>query len=530
MTESLPILTVTAPSGKSLGAWIMAVVLFALTLALDTRHNDFPFTYHPDEGGKVVQVLAGSRNFHHPLLMLQTTEYVARLGFIPRDPQAIVQTGRWVSAGFAAGSVVAFALLAWWNYGLLVGWGAGLAVALQDDLFELSHYMKEDPALLFGLALALLAAQIWWRRPGRRSLQFLALACGLATAGKYLGIVSLAFALPIVIWHCAADAILARGPRVKLFAIVFAVTFLICNFPLLGWKISSPFRSIGHEMNGVAGGHLGLTRKVPHAEYLLSLKSKVPVALAILVAAYAVALIATEPRRTPPEWITLLFPLVFLALLSCSPKVSERYLLPVSAMIPLLAALGAGEIGRFIGGSGSPGRAVLGSLASIALLGWAVYSELPGFRRSFEGFQHDDPTAVANWIKVNLPGDAVIAEDHRVNLSASKADGLSTNARVPQKVLDASFAPDLGTFDELRAKGVSYVAICRQNYGRYFNDEMKPQNSVKSGYDKKREFYGRVITEGQLVKEWPKGPIAYLQPGIKLYRVALDTSAPKKSE
>ena len=48
----------------------MAVVLFALTLGLDTRHNDFPFTYHPDEGGKVAQVLLGSRNYHHPLLLL----------------------------------------------------------------------------------------------------------------------------------------------------------------------------------------------------------------------------------------------------------------------------------------------------------------------------------------------------------------------------------------------------------------------------------------------------------------------------
>jgi hypothetical protein len=339
--------------------------------------------------------------------------------------------------------------------------------------------------------------------------------------------VALGFALPIVIWHRTADAVLPRAARLKTFALVFVATFLICNFPLLGWKISSPFRSIGHEMNGVAGGHLGLTRKVPHAEYLLSLKSKVPIAVAVLAAIYALALVVTEPRRTPPEWINLLFPLVFLILLSCSPKVSERYLLPVSAMIPLLAALGAGEIGRFIGGSGSPARAAFGALVSVALLGWAIYSELPEFRRSFEGFQHDDPTAVANWIKANLPADVVIAEDHRVNLSASKADGLSTNARVPQKVLDASFAPDLGTVDDLRAKGVSYVAICRQNYGRYFNDEMQPQSSVKSGYDKKREFYGRVITEGELVKDWPKGPIAYLQPGIKLYRIAPHEASPK---
>jgi len=78
----------------------------------------------------------------------------------------------------------------------------------------------------------------------------------------------------------------------------------------------------------------------------------------------------------------------------------------------------------------------------------------------------------------------------------------------------------LGTLDDLRAKGVEYVAVCKQNYGRYFNEDKKPQAGVKSGYDKRRDFYARVFEEGELLKEWPKGPIAYLQPGIKLYRVA----------
>jgi len=55
VTDPLSQPTIPETPRKTLGAWIMAVVLFILTLALDTRHNDFPFTYHPDEGGKVVQ-------------------------------------------------------------------------------------------------------------------------------------------------------------------------------------------------------------------------------------------------------------------------------------------------------------------------------------------------------------------------------------------------------------------------------------------------------------------------------------------
>jgi len=505
------------------GVWLMAGMLFALTLWLHTRSNHFPYTYHPDEGGKVTQVLVGSRNYHHPLLLLQVSAYVSHLAFLPHDPQVTVETGRWVSAAFAAGSVVAFALLAWWSYGLLVGWGAGLAVALQDDLFEMSHYMKEDPALLFGLALALLAAHIWWRRPGKRSLRFLAIACGLAAAGKYLGIVAILFALPIVIWHKAGDAFLPRKARVKSFAIVFVVTFLICNFPMFGWQVSSPFRSIRNEMDGVAGGHHGLTRKVPHAEYVNSLRSKVPPVEWIFVAIYALALLVTARRRTPAEWINLLFPILFLGMISCSPKVAERYLLPVSAMVPLLAALGVGEVGRVLGASDIRGRILLGHAVTAALLAWTIYVEWPAFHRSFEGFQHDDPAAVAEWIKANLPINAVIAEDHRVNLAATKGnDGPSSTARVPQKVLEAKsgLAPDLGNLDKLRSEGVGYVAVCKQNYGRYFNDETKPQATVKSGYNKQRDFYAHLFAEGKLLKEWPKGTISYLQPGIRLYSIA----------
>ena len=165
-------------------------------------------------------------------------------------------------------------------------------------------------------------------------------------------------------------------------------------------------------------------------------------------------------------------------------------------------------------------------LASVALLGGTICAEWPVFHRTLDGFQHDDPTAVAEWIKTNLPADAIIAEDHRVNLSATKADGLSTDARVPQKVLDASFAPELGTLDQLRSKGVGYVAVCRQNYGRYFNDKTVPQAKVKLSYEQARDFYTRLFAEGKLLKEWPKGTISYLQPGIRLYRIAPPTEQP----
>ena len=498
----------------------MAVALFLGTLALHTRHRDFPYSYHPDEAGKTGQIILGSRNYHHPLLMLSVTDVLTRITFLDRQPQPVVELGRGVSALFASGAVAALALLAWLRYGTLAGWAAGLAVALQADLFEAAHYLKEDPALLFGLALSLLAVQVWWWSPGRKSLRFLGLACGLAAAGKYLGVVTLVFALPLVIWHGSVAATLDRRARLKLFALAFSLTFLVANLPLFATKISSPFRSVGHEMAGVAGGHRGLTRKVPHGEYLDSLRQGMPPAVLILASAYGLIVLATARRRAPPEWAALLFPLGYLALISCSPKTAERYLLPVNVLLPFLGVLGAAEIGRTLGGTASRARRVFGIAVLAGLAGWQLQSQIPPLQRAYRGFQHDDPTAAAEWIKTNLPPAAVLAEDHRVNLSPTKAGGVSQNARVPQKIYDANFAADLGTLDELRAKGVTHVVICRQSYGRYFADETQPRAGAKTAFDQRREFYARVLEEGELLAEWPPGTISYVQPGIKIYRIA----------
>ncbi len=508
-----------------LPAWIMAAVLFAGAFTLGTRHHDFPYSYHPDESGKVGQIIRGSRNYHHPLLLLSVTDIAARAGFVPRTPQAIVETGRGVSAAFAAGTVAALALLAWLRYGALAGWGAGLAVAAQAELFETAHYLKEDPALVFGLALTLLAAQWWWRAPGWKTLRLLAIACGLAAAGKYVGVIALAVALPLVLWQRRDIAEPGRGLRLKTFAIVFGLTFLAGNLPLFATKLSSPFRSIRNEVQGVAEGSRGLTREVPHGEYLDQLRKELPLAVGLLAGCYAVALLATARRRTPAEWAVLLLPLGYLAAISCSPKIAPRYLLPVSALLPLLGALGAAELAQLISASGSPARRTAGALVFAALTGLILHAEWPLLRNSYEGFQHDDPTAVAEWVQANLPPDAIIAEDHRVNLSQTKGEGFTTPARVPQKVLDANFAPDLGTLDELRAKGVTHIAICRQSYGRYFRDETKPRDGAKGGFDKRREFYARVLEEGELLKKWEPGTISYLQPGIRLYRIAPESAA-----
>src|SRR5215207_2221696 len=89
--------------------------VFALGLAVFTRHNDFPFYYHPDEPGKVGQLTKNKRNLHHPLLMLTMTDLARRTvlwGEAKKDPQAVAVVGRWMTAAAAALAAASLAALA----------------------------------------------------------------------------------------------------------------------------------------------------------------------------------------------------------------------------------------------------------------------------------------------------------------------------------------------------------------------------------------------------------------------------------
>jgi 4-amino-4-deoxy-L-arabinose transferase-like glycosyltransferase len=342
-----------------------------------------------------------------------------------------VQTGRWVAAAFAAGAVVALALFVRLEYGAIPGWAAGFVLCLEPRLFEAAHYMKEDTALVFGFALGLLALQFWWRFPGRRTLPLLAVACAVAASGKYIGVLFLFCALPFVV---------ARGARLKTFAAWFGAALVICNLPLFATKVSTPLRGLAREMDTVLGGHAGVTREVPHGVYLETLAQSLPTAVLILAAILAAALIATARRRSAVDWLAVLLPLGYLAVISCSPKIAPRYLVPVTTLLTFLAVCGAAEIGRLLPDAWRYRR--IGRVAVFfALVGWLISAQLPAYRTALAGFRRDDPTAVAEWVNANLASDAVIAEDNSVNLSPARPGvKIDVPPRVRQKVLESYFA------------------------------------------------------------------------------------------
>lgn len=501
------------------GPWLVAVVLFVGSLAFFTRDNGFSFSYHPDEDGKTFQIIQRERNFHHPLLMLNVTDLAVHLARVPLTSQAVVVAGRWVSAAFAAGAVVALALVAFYRCGVAAAWAVGGLVASHGKLYEAAHYFKEDTALVFGLAVFFLATELFSRRPSIKTLRFLAAASALAASGKYVGVLALVLAIPLV-WRFTEVEIPGRW---KAFALSFALTFIVANFPPTTHP-SSPFRSLKREVAGVTEGHRGLTREVPHAKYVPELREDLSRAVLLFAGVACAALVVTARKRSSAEWTLAIFPLVYFALISCSPKTGGRYLLPTTTVLCALAGFGLVDFVRLVLRMLRLAGPLLlpQALWTITIANGAIglfTAQFPLLRATMDEFRHDDRVALAAWIRGNVPADAIIVEDHRVNLFEPAVGDESGKPQVPQRVLDNDFAADLGSIDEMRTWGVVYVAVSQRAYDRFFSKNLRPQPAEKADYARRKEFYTRLFAEGKLVREFKSQGNIYLQPGLKLYQL-----------
>lgn len=518
-----------------LAGW--SVLLFAVSLTLFVRHHHFPYYYHPDEPGKVEQVIAGEWNFHHPMLLLGTARAVVELAGVEKREQPVVEAGRWVSATFMAIAVVALSLLAYAWRGWEAAIGTGAALALHHQLYELAHYMKEDSALLAGMALSFLMMLAISYRPTLLRAALLGVACGLAISGKYLGIVAVGMAVA-VIWKCGirnADLSMgesARGeqstvrnppsafPIFAIFVASLLAALLVINWPII--QGLATFReSFGREIELVTDGQGGLTRRVPHAQYWNIFIDNTTPAIWLLLLVFLHARWQQRRELGLAEILLIAFPFLFAVALSFSPKSNDRYFLPATAFFVLLAAMGAVDFARLFP-RGAPRRWAASGAVAVLVLG-----QLPSWLRYEQAFQHDDHAALIEWLKKEVPPDAVIARDNRIQLpDPQRKKHAARLGVVPQKVInrDAAgkpvrFAADIGTIEELKARGVTHVAISESDYGRFFLKGLKPQENAKTDFQRRKTFYEQLWREERLVFDRERGTVIYLHPGIQVYRL-----------
>ncbi len=502
------------PNCLLLTAWSLA--LFIGCFVLNTRHHDFPYYYHPDEPGKVEQLLTGEWNLHHPMLLLDGARLRLAVVGTERDRQAVVEAGRNVSAIFISGAVVVLSLLAWfWR-----GWGAALGtggiLAWHHQLFELSHYLKEDSALLFGISVAVLGTWLFCERPTIPRAAFLGAACALATSGKYVGALTLFLAAAALLRYGKR-----RGAEWTAFAAALAAVFVIVNWPLLT-QFPTFWESLSRETDYVVNGQKGMTRSVPHAQYWsIFLDNSTPV-IWVFLFIFLIARWQQRRNASPGELLIATFPFLFAVMLSFSPKSNDRYFLPASALFALFAIIGASDLAGWL--SPKYSRRIVFSLGALALIAaqFPAWTESrPGWLGYDRAFGRDDNRELIAWLKTDVPPEAIIAKDNRIALPDPKRRNHAARLGVvPQTILAKKYAADLGTLEELRARGVSYVAVSEMDYGKFFLESLRPQESEREDFERRRTFYQQLFSGRKPVFEREKSTVLYLHPGIRVYRIA----------
>lgn len=487
--------------------WLVlwSLALFTAALLLNTRANTFPYFYHPDESEKAAQLLTGNWNFHHPMLLLTSAKAVINVAHVPPHEQDVVEAGRWVSAFFASGAIVALSLLGYAWRGWVQCVGTGLALLLHHQLFELSHYAKEDTALLLGVSLTFLAAYMYWQRPSNGWALALGVATGLAISGKYLGACMLMVSVP-VLWR-ASGAHAARAGAGLL------ATLIIVNLPAI-MHVGAAGLSFSHEMDAVVMGQKGTTRSVPHTLYWNIFRDNTTPVVWVLLAAFLYGRWRDRRRVALVEWLIIGFPFAYALALSFSPKSNDRYFLPATGVLMLLAACGTRDAARLL----SRWVPVRWAMAGLALA--LVAAQWPKWQRYDAAFAHDDNRELFEWVKANLPPNAVISKDSRVQLpSMENSRAREYFGALPQEIRAKKFAADLGIVREQRKSGVTHVAVSESDYGRFFLPGLRPKKNEENDFERRKAFYKKLLHEGDLLFVRERGTVLYLHPGLRLYTI-----------
>jgi hypothetical protein len=435
-----------------------------------------------------------------------------------------------------AAGVVALSLLAYLWRGWPAGLATGAALALHHQIYELSHYMKEDSALLMGVAFTFLAAVAYAQVPSNLRALILGVSAGLAISGKYLGVVVLAVAIPAVWLHSEAQ----RQRRLAFFVAGLVALILLVNLPL--FLHPEVFRqSFRHEMVRVIEGQDDATHRVPHTLYWNIFVDDSSPLIWLLLLTFLIVRWGRRGGLLMVQRLIVLFPFAYALLLSFSPKVNDRYFLPATAIFVLIACLGTMDAPRVVQaiwkvfGLPHPERALAGrwrrSAIAVAILalvimeftGWSAGK--PGWFTYDQAFQRDDKAELITWMKANLPKEAKVAADLGAGLvdqnPRKDKPGALLEAQLqnlPQKLLVSKYAADIGTIDQLRAQGVSYVVVSENSYGRYFRTGVQVKEEKGGKFANDRAFYEALFREEPLF-ERERRTVIYLHPGIRVYRI-----------
>lgn len=482
-------------------------LLFVLHFWLTTRHITFPFWYHWDEEGKAAQVIAGSRNLSHPLLLLNSVAAMQKL-WLPgtHSLQDVTVLGRVFSAAFAAGAVSAMSLAAWIVAGPAAGLLAGILFGLDPGLFRAAHFFKEDTVLLFGWAALIASVACYRQRPGLATALLTGIAGAICASGKYVGILPVILAVPFLR--------IAKGDRrtTMAFLAAFVSIYATVNFQL-ALNPRAGVERIAWEMEHQLWDATGADR--PWTQWARALGFSGMAAMGI-----AVVRLWRAPRQdTHTQWFALTTMVIYFASLSFVVRMTQRYMLPVYLVSWWFAGIGVSWLmarsARHRFTLVICGASVVALVAIRSDAWWSGWQEFSG---------RDTRVALARQLdQLARAGDQVML-DFTVNLAGPYAkqrqvDGWLPATRVlPVTHWDPARGRDM--YESILQEGFTLVAVRPAYVRRYLSGALSGEFGQFGDAAWRRPFYRRLMSEGRVeaVVEGVEG--SFVSPPLTLIRIA----------
>ena len=488
---------------------LVALVLgvFCIVVLLSARYNDYPVYFHPNSPGQTREVLRGSHNYRQPLLLVTATRAARLVTGMPSTSQAVGELGNWVAAVVGGLAAVCMTLLAFVQRGWLAAVCAGVMLSLCSPLIYYGHFFKEDTALAFGCALVFLMLALFLRKPDVNRIAMVGAACGLAIAGKYLGVLVALVALPIVVFTPLQSTAVQRSrlARFAWFFIPCLICFLAASYPVL-MDPKEFVRGVAYEIVHVvvgtsAHGYVEAERLRTMSEYRNWAAMEMPLVVFIL-AGVGLMMCLLRWRRWPAmDKIVLGFAMAFIVLVAQSKLQTSRHFLPALFLLHYIAAMGIvslvswERLGRVL-----PWALALAILAPTTVLQWQHV------RARLGEFPLDSRFQLADWIDRNLPAEARIASCSTCALPEPGQkfhDG--ETRRLRQHVDSATHPPDLGTLDELVAQGFTHVAVSGKRIRQVMNKNRLPRPEELDRHLRRSSFYSELQQRGRLAWQSHQG-------------------------
>lgn len=520
------------------GLWCVGLFLFCLWLY--TRNNAFPVEFHPDEPGKVRQIIQDFRNYNHPQLLLEGTQIWLDYTGTPVTEDSVILAGRQVAAFFGAAATAMFALTAY----LMVGWWGlvfgTLLFGLNPPILTYSHYMKEDTSLLIGVAMTVLASRIIWmtRRWYARIPAWVLIAAGtaLAASGKYVG--SMVVVLPLALvflapgfkWYRPLLRFLLVVPLILLFVGIVnhralnpgGLDFAAVYETPSSWPIlfhPGFLQGLENETDHSQGSHWGLTANRPNTYVLRTALSQSWPHAAIPAMALPLILVLTWRRGWGYEVLLITFAASCTFVLSHSIILFARYPLPITSLVYLLGVIALARLFAF-SAPRPVTRTTLGCCTAVVLLA----ALLPICLDYTSQFRNDSRFALQDWAAKNLPQNARVFNDHYARMP------LPYGPLENRGDLNIRTHFILGLMPGLQyqlTRSDAYYIICDLSYNRFFEPSVRAAPGNEDASARAKAFYEKLLTEHTPI--WVAAPKrnmhAFTNPEIRVYHLTPDDFA-----